>query len=71
MNGGWTPLPSLLHQYRDPASLVYGTRGGNPDSDGLKTYDGEHPTARFNVSTGVKIEDFMRKKIRNNVKGII
>ena len=37
----------------------------------LNTYDGEHPTAKFSVSTGVKIENFMRIKIRNNIKKII
>ena len=34
-------------------------------------YDGEHLTARFSVSTGVKIENFMRMKIRKNIKRII
>ena len=34
-------------------------------------YDGEHPTARFSVSTGVKIENFMRIKTKNNMKKII
>ena len=34
-------------------------------------YDGEHLTARFSVSTGVKIKNFMRMKIKNNMKRII
>ena len=34
-------------------------------------YDGEHPTARFSVSTGVKIENFMRMKTKNYMKKII
>ena len=34
-------------------------------------YDGVHPTARFSVSTGVKIKNFMRMKIKDNMKKII
>ena len=34
-------------------------------------YDGEHPMVRFSVSTGVKIENFMRMKIKKNIKNII
>ena len=30
-----------------------------------------HPMARFSVSTGVKIEKFVRMNIRNNIKKII
>ena len=50
-------------------------KDGHADIDvvvGIKvTYDGEHRTARFSVSTGVKIEKFMRLKIRKNMKKII
>ena len=34
-------------------------------------YDGEHLMARFSVSSGVKIENFMRIKTKNNKKKII
>ena len=34
-------------------------------------YDGEHLTARFSVSTGVKKENSMRIKVRKNIKRII
>ena len=37
----------------------------------ISVYDGEHPMARLSVSTGVKIEDFMRMKIKDNIKEII
>ena len=38
---------------------------------GPMTYDGEHLTARFSVSTGVKKENSMRIKVRKNIKRII
>ena len=31
-------------------------------------YDGKHPKVRFSVSTGVKIENFMRVKTKNDTK---
>ena len=31
----------------------------------------DHPTARFTVSKGVRIGNFMRMKIENNMKTII
>ena len=34
-------------------------------------YDGEHLKARFSVSTGVKIENLIRKEMKNNIKKII
>ena len=34
-------------------------------------YDGEHRTARFSVSTGVKKENSMRIKANKNIKRII
>ena len=37
----------------------------------LWLYDGEHLTARFSVSTGVKIENFMRLKTKNYIRKII
>ena len=37
----------------------------------LQSQDGEHPTARFSVSAGDKIENFMTMKIKNNIKRII
>ena len=37
----------------------------------LCIYDGVYPKARLSVSTGVKIENFMRMKIRKNIKKII
>ena len=37
----------------------------------IYTYDGEHLTARFSVSTGVKKENSMRIKVRKNIKRII
>ena len=37
----------------------------------LTAYDGEHLTARFSVSIGVKIENSMKTKIKNNMKKII
>ena len=39
--------------------------------DKQNTYDGEHLTARFSVSTGVKKENSMRIKVRKNIKRII
>ena len=33
--------------------------------------DGEHPTTKFSVSAGDKIENFMTIKIKNNIKTII
>ena len=38
---------------------------------GKSPYDGEHLTARFSVSTGVKKENSMRIKVRKNIKRII
>ena len=43
----------------------------NPFGFKSSFYDGEHPTTRISVSTGVKIEDFMRMKRRNSIKKII
>ena len=37
----------------------------------LDEYDGEHRTARFSVSTGVKKENSMRIKIKKIIKRII
>ena len=37
----------------------------------ITPYDGEHLTARFSVSTGVKKENSMRIKVRKNIKRII
>ena len=34
-------------------------------------YDGKHPTARFSVSAGDKIENFMTMKIKDNIQRII
>ena len=34
-------------------------------------YDGEHPKARFSVSTVVKIENLMRMNMKYNIKQII
>ena len=39
--------------------------------DCKEQYDGEHLTARFSVSTGVKKENSMRIKVRKNIKRII
>ena len=54
-----------------------GEAGNDPLSEGLiapnilDNYDGEHLTARFSVSTGVKKENSMRIKVRKNIKRII
>ena len=45
-------------------SLSFNSGKSNP-------WDGEHPTARFSVSTGVKKENFMRIKVNKNIKRII
>ena len=36
-----------------------------------EVYDGVHLKARFSVSTGVKIENFMRIEMKNNIKKVI
>ena len=65
---GW--ILGLGSQNFDLETRIWASRLGYELQRGW-TYDGEHLTARFSVSTGVKKENSMRIKVRKNIKRII
>ena len=61
----------LVRIWQNLADLSGAEKKKKKKEEKIPPYDGEHPTARFSVSAGDKIENFMTMKLKKNIKRII